>query len=113
MPVLLFGLALALDVFGAASGLGAQTQWLQIGAGVGFALPSGVHLRRGDGGNTSAIEIASLDEIRLRSAVTMGVVGVLALVVTQVQGGLHLPHSAPGWWGLVMLTLLYGTAPRS
>jgi hypothetical protein len=38
MPVILVGLALALDVFGAASGLGAQAQWLQIGAGVGFAL---------------------------------------------------------------------------
>ena len=47
---------------------------------------------------------------RLRSAVTMAVVGVLALVVTQVLGGLRLPHTAPGWWGLAMLTVLYGTA---
>ena len=38
MPVMLFGLALALDVFGAASGLGAAGQWKQIGAGVAFAL---------------------------------------------------------------------------
>jgi len=38
MPVILFGLALALDVFGATSGLGAAGQWATIGAGVGFAL---------------------------------------------------------------------------
>ena len=38
MPVILVGLALALDVFGAASGLGASGQWARIGAGVGFAL---------------------------------------------------------------------------
>src|SRR6478735_8119691 len=38
MPVILVGLALALDVFGAASGLGAAGQWSRIGAGVAFAL---------------------------------------------------------------------------
>ena len=38
MPVMLLGLALALDVFGAASGLGAAAQWGQIGVGVAFAL---------------------------------------------------------------------------
>ena len=38
MPVMLFGLALALDVLGAASGLGAALQWQRIGAGVAFAL---------------------------------------------------------------------------
>src|SRR4029079_32933 len=38
MPVMLLGLALALDVFGAASGLGAVAQWSRIGAGVAFAL---------------------------------------------------------------------------
>jgi drug/metabolite transporter (DMT)-like permease len=38
MPVMLFGLALALDVLGAASGLGAAAQWGRIGAGVAFAI---------------------------------------------------------------------------
>lgn len=38
MPVMLIGLALALDVLGAASGLGASAQWQRIGAGVAFAL---------------------------------------------------------------------------
>jgi drug/metabolite transporter (DMT)-like permease len=38
MPWLLVGLALALDVFGAASGLGAVGHWRDIGVGVAFAL---------------------------------------------------------------------------
>lgn len=106
-PVLLAGLALALDVFGAASGLGAQAQWSRIGAGVAFAITAAATF-----GLLMVVtqhEIAALDG-RLRSAITMGVVGLLALVLTQTQGGLQLPRSAPGWWGLVLLTVLYGTA---
>ena len=41
MPVILLGLALALDVTGLASGLDAQAHWGRIGAGVGFALVAG------------------------------------------------------------------------
>ena len=26
------------------------------------------------------------------------------------QGGFHLPQAAAGWWGLLALTFLYGTA---
>jgi len=37
MPVILVGLALALDVWGAASGLGARGQWSVIGPGVALA----------------------------------------------------------------------------
>ncbi|WP_326539550.1 DMT family transporter [Pseudorhodoferax sp.] len=107
IPVLLAGLALALDVFGAASGLGAQAQWSRIGSGVAFALLAG-----GTFGLVMVVtqhEVAGLDG-RLRSAITMAVVGILALVVVAMQGGLHLPRSGSGWWGLALLTLLYGTA---
>src|SRR5690606_20092213 len=38
MPVILVGLALALDVLGTASGLGSSAQWARIGSGVAFAL---------------------------------------------------------------------------
>ena len=38
MPVILCGLALALDVAGAASGLGMRQQWAVMGTGVGLAL---------------------------------------------------------------------------
>jgi drug/metabolite transporter (DMT)-like permease len=49
MPVILAGLALALDVLGAASGLGAAGQWGRIGAGVGVCAGGRRHLRPGAG----------------------------------------------------------------
>ena len=107
MPVILVGLALALDVSGVASGLGLQAHWLRIGSGVGFALVAGASF-----GLVLAMtqhEVADLDG-RLRTAITMGIVGVLALLGSLSQGGLHWPNATAGWWGLVLLTLLYGTA---
>jgi drug/metabolite transporter (DMT)-like permease len=107
MPVILCGLALALDVAGAASGLGAQAQWGRIGAGVAFALGAAATF-----GLILALtqhEVAALDG-RLRSAITMGIVGVLAGTFALAGGGLHLPTAAAGWVGLGMLTFLYGTA---
>ena len=53
-------------------------------------------------------EVAALDG-RLRTAITMGIVGVMALVAVAAQGGPKLPASAAGWWGLALLTLLYGS----
>jgi len=47
---------------------------------------------------------------RVRTAITMGLVGLLALVGVGVQGGFHLPQAAAGWWGLALLTFFYGTA---
>lgn len=107
MPVLLFGLALALDVFGATSGLGAGGQWSRIGAGVGFAMLAAAVF--GAALVCTQHEAASVDG-RLRTTVTMSLVGLLALLVLPLQGGLHLPQAAPGWWGLAGLTLCYGTA---
>ena len=107
IPVLLLGLALALDVLGAASGLGAAAQWGQIGAGVAFAMTSaavfGVALV------LTQHEVAQVDG-RVRTAITMGLVGLLALMAVGAQGGFHLPHAAAGWWGLLLLTFFYGTA---
>jgi drug/metabolite transporter (DMT)-like permease len=54
-------------------------------------------------------EAADVDG-RLRTAITLAMVGVLALVVVALQGGPALPRAAPGWWGLAALTFLYGTA---
>ena len=107
MPVILAGLALALDVFGAASGLGATEQWARIGAGVAYALAAGATF-----GGVLVLtqhEAAALDG-RLRSAITMAIAGTLALLASQFSGGLHWPQSTAGWWGLVGLTVLYGTA---
>jgi drug/metabolite transporter (DMT)-like permease len=54
-------------------------------------------------------EVADLDG-RVRTALTMTLVGGLALVAMVAQGGPHWPSGAAGWAGLAALTVLYGTA---
>ena len=107
MPVILFGLALALDVLGAASGLGAAGQWGRIGAGVAFALTAAATF--GVALVLTQHEAADVDG-RVRTATTLSVAGAVALVGVAAQGGFHLPQAAAGWWGLGALTFLYGTA---
>ena len=107
MPVILVGLALALDVLGGASGLGAAGQWGHIGTGVAFALTAAATF--GLALVLTQQHAADIDG-RLRTAVTMGLVGILALSVVGAQGGLQLPNAPAGWWGLAALTVLYGTA---
>jgi len=106
MMVLLVGLALALDVLGASSGLGVSGQWRRMGAGVAFALAASLIfslalvLTEHGAGDVDG---------RLRTCVSMAVAGVVALVVVGARGGFHWPGSHAGWWGLALLTLLYGT----
>jgi len=107
MPVMLLGLALALDVLGAASGLGAAGQWGRIGVGVAFALAAAATF--GLALVLTQHEAGDLDG-RLRTATTMGGVALMALAGMAWQGGPHLPDAAAGWWGLAALTFLYGTA---
>lgn len=107
MPLILLGLALALDVSGAASGLGAAGHWGRIGAGVLFATAAAATF--GCALVLTQHGTAGLDG-RLRTASTMGVVAVVALAVVLAQGGPSLPQTATGWWGLAGLTVLYGTA---
>jgi drug/metabolite transporter (DMT)-like permease len=106
MPVMLVGLALALDVFGAASGLGAAAQWGRIGAGVAFALAAAATF--GLALVFTQHEAGDLDG-RVRTFSAMAIVGVLALAGMAALGGPQLPDAPAGWWGLVALTLLYGT----
>ena len=107
MPVILIGLALALDVLGATSGLGAAGQWGHIGVGVAFALAAAATF--GLAMILTQHEAGDLDG-RLRTASTLMITGLIALAVVLGQGGFHLPQAPPGWWGLAALTLLYGTA---
>jgi drug/metabolite transporter (DMT)-like permease len=107
MPVILVGLALALDVFGAASGLGASAHWGRIGAGVGFAVAAAAIF--GLALVVTQHEAGSVDG-RVRTASTMGLVGLFAAAAAAFQGGFHFPTAPAGWWGLVALTFLYGTA---
>lgn len=106
MPVILGGLALALDVFGAASGLGAAGQWARIGAGVGFALAAAATF--GLALVVTQHEAADVDG-RVRTATTMWMAGLVAIASIALQGGPHLPDAPAGWAGLATLTLLYGT----
>jgi drug/metabolite transporter (DMT)-like permease len=107
MPVILAGLALALDVFGAATGLGAAGQWTRIGAGVAFALAAA-----GTFGLALVITQHEAGDVdgRVRTATTMAIAGVVALAAVGLQGGFHLPTAPAGWGGLATLTFLYGTA---
>ena len=107
MPVILAGLALALDVFGAASGLGASGQWARIGAGVAFALAAAATF--GLALVITQHEAGDVDG-RVRTATTMAIAGLVALTMVTAQGGFHLPDAAAGWAGLLALTFLYGTA---
>jgi drug/metabolite transporter (DMT)-like permease len=107
MPLLLVGLALALDVLGASSGLGAAGHWGAIGVGVAFAM--GASATFGLALVLTQHEAGSVDG-RVRTATTMGLVALIALTASATQGGLQWPNAAPGWWGLLGLTLLYGTA---
>ena len=106
MPVILLGLVLALDVLGAASGLGATGQWREIGAGVAFAL--GASTTFGLALVLTQHEAGGLDG-RLRTFATMAMVALLAGAAVVWRGGLALPVAPAGWWGLALLTLLYGT----
>ncbi|MCW5656061.1 MAG: DMT family transporter [Burkholderiaceae bacterium] len=107
MPVILIGLALALNVVGLFGSQEARATWASSGPGIGFALGAGVTF-----GLVLALtqhEVADLDG-RVRSAFTMGLVGVLAAVVATATGAWHWPAAAAGWGGLAALTVLYGTA---
>ena len=107
MPVILLGLALALDVFGATSGLGASGQWAHIGAGVAFALGASAVF-----GLTLALtqhEVAAIDG-RVRTVTTLALASAVAAVVVMSQGGPRLPQDTTGWVGLMGLTAFYGTA---
>lgn len=105
MPLALVGLALALDIVGTASRVAGR--WTEIGVGVGWALGASVlftavlflttrYLREVDG--------------RVRSLLTMGATAVVVLAAGAATRSLAFPGDALGWLGVVLLTVLYGSA---
>ncbi|MBS0404084.1 MAG: DMT family transporter [Proteobacteria bacterium] len=106
MPIILLGLVLALDVLGAASGLGAAGQWRAIGAGVGFALVAAALF--GLALVLTQHEAGRLDG-RVRTFGSIAVAALVAVAAALAQGGFALPTAPVGWLGLVLLMLLYGT----
>ena len=107
MPIIFIGLFLALDVWGALSGLNARTGSEQLGLGVTLGITAAAVF-----GLSLVIvqhETAGVDG-RVRTAGTMWLAGLVALSVVGIQGGPHWPHSSLGWYALATLTFLYGTA---
>ncbi|MFN0161839.1 MAG: EamA family transporter [Burkholderiales bacterium] len=104
MPVALFGLALALGVVGAG---GLNLPAGNIATGVGFAFAAALVF-----GIALHLATTRLREIdgRLRSCIGMGVVAILGGVAGLASDGFAWPQAAPGWVGLALLTVLYGTA---
>ena len=106
MPVILAGLALALDVAGAASGLGARQQWAVMGEGVAFAMAAAASF--GMVLVWTQHETAGLDG-RVRTLFSLLIAASVALAVVGWHGGPHWPQTDIGWLGLVGLTCLYGS----
>jgi drug/metabolite transporter (DMT)-like permease len=107
MPVIVVGLVLALDAGAALAALGAGAELARPLAGIGFAIAAAALF-----GLVLVLtqhEVASLDA-RWRTSVTMALVAVLALLAVVAQGGAQWPTAQAGWWGLALLSLLYGTA---
>jgi drug/metabolite transporter (DMT)-like permease len=105
MPVALGGLALALDVSGRSGDI--ASRWVEIGAGVGFAL--------GAAASFAAILFLTsrwLKDVdgRVRTFLTMTTVAVLLLAAGALAGNLALPANPGAWLGLGLLMLFYGTA---
>jgi drug/metabolite transporter (DMT)-like permease len=105
MPLALLGLVLALDIVGSLQSI--VGRWAEIGAGVGWALGSAAsfacvlflttkHLQAVDG--------------RVRTLLTMGTTAVVVGLAGAATGSLALPADGTGWLGLVLLTVLYGSA---
>lgn len=117
MPVILAGLALALNVFGfdRAAGATVAQRWSEIGVGVGFALTAA---------SSFAVALflttrwlANVDG-RLRACLMMATVGVVVVIVGNLlgmrAGGAQpvfgFPADAHGWFGLALLSVLYTIA---
>jgi drug/metabolite transporter (DMT)-like permease len=107
MPIMLIGLALALDVFGTASGLGAKSQWSAIGLGVAFAMIAAASF--GMVLVYNQYKVNDLDG-RLRTASTFWMVAIMSFIGTYTFSEFHFPTVWAGWAGLAVLTIMYGTA---
>lgn len=112
MPVALFGLALALDVYGRSGAhlSGFAGRWNEIGAGVLWA--TGASLAFASVLFFTTKWLPAVDG-RLRSFMIMSVVAVVTLAGGALAGDFRLPADQTGWIALVLLAALYGTAITS
>ncbi|MDO6462206.1 DMT family transporter [Granulosicoccaceae sp. 1_MG-2023] len=103
MPVVLFGLALSLGVIGSGSDaadtpLSLSGIVLAFAAALLFALALMLTTRW----------LGSLDG-RVRTGLLMLTTACVVGLVSLLQGSLTLPAQPQAWWGLLLLTLLYGS----
>ena len=105
MLVALGGLALALDLTHTGAALAGR--WADIGVGVAFATGASLVF-----GTVLFLNVRWLKGVdgRVRSLLTMASCSVLAFTAATATGMLVLPHDGPGWLGLALLTLFYGSA---
>lgn len=103
MPVALFGLALSLGVvsFSGPSMLDASLSPSGIGFAFSAALIFAVALM------LTTRWLGALDG-RVRTGLLMLTTACVVTAVALIQEQLHLPAQPAAWWGLIMLTLLYG-----
>jgi len=108
MPIILAGLAVALDLPGVlVSGGASLDDPARFRAGVGYALAA-----------SAAFAVALLLTTRWLGAVdgrvrtlwTMATVGLVLVVTGAAVDGFALPRDPTGWTGLVLLSVLYGSA---
>ena len=108
MPVALFGLALALDVWGGSgAAAGFAGRWDEVGAGVLWATGASVSFAMVLYLTTRWL--GGMDG-RLRSFFIMSVVAAVTIAGGAVAHDFALPADATGWLGLALLTGFYGTA---
>jgi len=105
IPIALFGLALALDVWGKGGDM--EGRWREIGAGVLWA--TGAALSFAAAMLLITRWLAAIDG-RLRSFLTMSVVALVVLAGGAAAGDFRPPADATGWIAILLLTVLYGTA---
>ncbi|MFN0159840.1 MAG: DMT family transporter [Burkholderiales bacterium] len=108
MPVALFGLALALDVYGKSGDIAGR--WSEIGAGVLWA--TGASLAFASVLFFTTKWLPTVDG-RLRSFMIMTVVAVATIAGGAAAEDFQLPADQTGWIALVLLVALYGTAITS
>jgi len=108
MPVALFGLALALDVYGKSGDIAGR--WAEVGTGVLWAL--GASISFATAFYLITRWLGSMDG-RLRSFLFMSVVAVVTLAAGAAANAFALPKDGTGWTALALLTLFYGTAITS
>jgi drug/metabolite transporter (DMT)-like permease len=109
MPVILFGLALALDVFGIAGPGGATgaDDPARFAAGVGFALAASASFA---GALVLVARWLGAVDGRVRTFWTMATVAVVVSAAGASADAFALPRDPTGWLGLALLTVFYGAA---